>query len=478
MKKKLPITKNKDVVVSWVYTWSKQQDMSIHEQRIVLRILEACQAELKGVKLKDYAGTKRKFEHGLWDVDAQMHVSDVIFSGRDYNEIIAALDSLAGRFFTYEDDEEWWKCGFISNPKYKKRTGIITFRVSNDLWNVFTKFAKGYREFELNKALALPTGYSLRFYMLMSGQVYPLDISLENLKDRLGIPADKYKDKNGKDRIDHFEERVLKPAKAALDGTVYGGADVYFSAITPSASGGQPASAYFMIRDGIPGYAATVALLINLVMYTLSLLTIGLLCMIFKYPLLKNFSGISRIFICLGIVVLIFLALVFYMLLRKGSILYSICDSLIRLFEKIHIIRHGDRLRIKLKNTMKEYQECSNSITGQTGLLIEIFFWNIMQRVSQLLVSFMIFMAVGEGVNKAVDVSVIQCFVAMGSNCVPIPGAMGVADYIMIDGFKQLVGSNAANMELLCRGMTFYGSVITSAVIILIGYIIRKKVAK
>ena len=217
MKKNLPIPKNKDVVVSWVYTWSKQQDMSIHEQRIVLRILEACQAELKGVKLKDYAVTNRKFEHGLWDVDAQMHVSDVIFSGRDYNEIIAALDSLAGRFFTYEDDEEWWKCGFISNPKYKKHTGIITFRVSNDLWDVFTKFAKGYREFELNKALALPTGYSLRFYMLMSGQVYPLDISLDNLKDRLGIPADKYKDKNGKDRIDNFEERVLKPAKAALD---------------------------------------------------------------------------------------------------------------------------------------------------------------------------------------------------------------------------------------------------------------------
>ena len=93
----------------------------------------------------------------------------------------------------------------------------ITFRVSNGLWDVFTKFAKGYREFELNKALALPTGYSLRFYMLMSGQVYPLDISLENLKERLGIPADKYKDKNGKDRIDHFEKRVLKPAKAALD---------------------------------------------------------------------------------------------------------------------------------------------------------------------------------------------------------------------------------------------------------------------
>lgn len=260
----------------------------------------------------------------------------------------------------------------------------------------------------------------------------------------------------------------------ALDGTVYGGADVYFSAITPSASGGQPASAYFMMKDGIPGYATTVALLINLVMYTLALLTVGIVSIIFKYPMLKNFSGLSRFFIGIGIVVLIFLALVFYMLLRKGKILYGICDAVIGLMEKIHVIRQGDKLREKLKNTMAEYQECSNSITGQTGFLAEIFFWNLMQRMSQLLVSFMIFMSMGEGVKKAVDVSVIQCFVAMGSNCVPIPGAMGVADYIMIDGFKQLVGDNAANMELLCRGVTFYGSVLTSALIILIGYMLRR----
>ena len=260
----------------------------------------------------------------------------------------------------------------------------------------------------------------------------------------------------------------------ALDGTVYGGADVYFSAITPSASGGQPASAYFMMKDGIPGYATTVALLINLVMYTLALLTVGIVSIIFKYPMLKNFSVLSRFFIGIGIVVLIFLALVFYMLLRKGKILYGICDAIIGLMEKIHVIRHGDKLRKKLRNTMAEYQECSNSVTGQTGFLAEIFFWNLMQRMSQLLVSFMIFMSMGEGVKKAVDVSVIQCFVAMGSNCVPIPGAMGVADYIMIDGFKQLVGDNAANMELLCRGVTFYGSVLTSAFIILIGYILRR----
>ena len=267
----------------------------------------------------------------------------------------------------------------------------------------------------------------------------------------------------------HFGYRT-----SAMDGTVYGGADVYFSAITPSASGGQPASAYFMIKDGIPGYATTVALLINLVMYTLALLAIGLFCIVFKFHMLSGFSVLSRVFIGIGIIVLIFLAFVFFMLLKKGGILYSICDALIKLLEKIHIVRHGEKLRNKLKSTMAEYQECSNEITGQWKFLMEIFLWNIMQRLSQLLVSFMIFMSVGEGFKQAIDVSVIQCFVAMGSNCVPIPGAMGVADYIMLDGFTQIVGNNAANMELMCRGVTFYGSVITSAVIILIGYFLRK----
>ena len=68
--KKLPInTQNKDVVVSWIYTWARQQEMSIHEQRIILRILEFCQDELKGLKIKD---NLCKLEHNKYDVTIEM----------------------------------------------------------------------------------------------------------------------------------------------------------------------------------------------------------------------------------------------------------------------------------------------------------------------------------------------------------------------------------------------------------------------
>ena len=78
------------------------------------------------------------------------------------------------------------------------------------------------------------------------------------------------------------------PAKRS-HGFVYSAADVYFSAITPSASGGQPASAFFMMRDGMPGAAVMTALLVNLIMYTLAVVTIGLVDVILFPKIFLNF---------------------------------------------------------------------------------------------------------------------------------------------------------------------------------------------
>ena len=58
-------------------------------------------------------------------------------------------------------------------------------------------------------------------------------------------------------------------------GFLYSAGDVYFSAITPSASGGQPASAFFMMNDGVSGAVTTAVLIMNLVFYTEALLTSG-----------------------------------------------------------------------------------------------------------------------------------------------------------------------------------------------------------
>jgi len=209
-------TQNKDIVTSFVYTWARQKEMSILEQRVVLRIMEYASNHLKGIKLKDHM---HKIDLGLFNVTITMPASDVLFNTKmKHHDIEKALYALRSRSFEYRDDNRYTVCGFINNATYVYRSGMITVEVDNRIWDVLSDFTLGFKRFELNKALALPTSSALQFYMIMSGQERPLRLSIAELKNWLGIPADKYT-KDGKDRIDHLEERVLRPVKRMLDDT-------------------------------------------------------------------------------------------------------------------------------------------------------------------------------------------------------------------------------------------------------------------
>lgn len=258
-------------------------------------------------------------------------------------------------------------------------------------------------------------------------------------------------------------------------GTVYGAADVYFSAITPSASGGQPASAYFMLKDNIPGTAVTVVLLVNLIMYTLALLFLGILSCALRFDIVARMSLLSKILIGVGSLVLVIFVIAFYLLLKRADVFYKICNGVLHFLEKIHILRHGEKIRNKLNSTMEDYKKCSESIAGKKVMLFEAFFWNLLQRLSQMAVAFFVFMASDMGIKKAIEVLITQCFVSLGSNCVPVPGAMGVADYIMLDGYENILGEEIATyMELLVRGVSFYECIIVSAIIVVIAFVVGK----
>ena len=72
-----------------------------------------------------------------------------------------------------------------------------------------------------------------------------------------------------------------------------------------------------------------------------------------------------------------------------------------------------------------------------------------------------------------------QIYVVMGSNCVPIPGGMGVTDYLMLKGYQQLMSREAAfQLEMLSRGLSFYVCIFVSLTAVLIGYVTIKRKKK
>lgn len=225
-------TQNKDVTTTFKFVFGRHPDISIDEQRVLARILEYAGQELQGKLMKEVIPTFRRSE---WDaVNMELNVKDFMVTDHwKHDEVQKMLEVLSSRLFTYEDDKVWTTATYISEPFYEKGSGKVTFTVPRLMWWAMKNFAGGYREFELSKALALPTTYSFRFYMLMSGQTRPFNFTIERLFEWLGIPltdttiTDKngnkkevkapYRDKNGKFRIDNIEAKVIKPAKEVLD---------------------------------------------------------------------------------------------------------------------------------------------------------------------------------------------------------------------------------------------------------------------
>ena len=257
---------------------------------------------------------------------------------------------------------------------------------------------------------------------------------------------------------------------------VYGTADIYFSAITPSATGGQPASAYFMIKDGISGGVATAVLMLNLMMYTLSIVVLGISSIFISPSTFTQFNIPSKLLIWSGTAAQIALAVFFMAVLKKGDFIFNCLESLILFLDRKNIIRNTPKKISRLRKAKHDYSSCSEMFSGNYPLLIKAFLWNLLQRFSQIIVPSLLFISLGGTPMDSIKLFSKQCLITIGYNFVPLPGAMGVADYLMLKGFSDIMERNMAfHLEMLSRGMTFYICVSVSGLITFVGYLMQRR---
>ncbi len=272
---------------------------------------------------------------------------------------------------------------------------------------------------------------------------------------------------------------ILKNAghkRSRRNGLIYSTSDVYFSAITPSATGGQPASAFFMIRDGIPTGITTATLVLNLLMYNASIIVLGVISVIISPRGFMAFNGVSKFLIILGFVILSCLSLGFFILLKKERLIFKPVWAILTFLHRHKLIKDVDKKKAALIKVKNDYKMCASMISGRKRILVGAFIWNLLQRASQIMVPMFIYVALGGAKIRMASVFAKQCLITIGYNFIPIPGGMGVSDYLMVDGFNNMMMEHMAfNVELISRGFSFYICVFISGVITLIGYIAGRK---
>lgn len=263
-------------------------------------------------------------------------------------------------------------------------------------------------------------------------------------------------------------------------GILYSAADIYFSAITPSASGGQPASAFFMSRDGISMAQSAVILVTNMLLYTISLAIIGVFGFISSPYVFMGFDTPAKVLIIIGSVFIIGLCVIFILILKKEQWVKKIAVTFISIGAKLHIVRRKETRLNKVEQSIEQYKNCVALINEEKKYMLWALLMNIFQRLALIGTTVFVYLAFGGSALNVNEVISIQSMVLIGVYSVPImPGGIGIADYILINGLKMVPDvASPANLELVSRGISFYCCIILSIIIMVIGYFIQRNVMR
>ena len=154
----------------------------------------------------------------------------------------------------------------------------------------------------------------------------------------------------------------------------YSSADAYYSALTPSATGGQPASAYYMVKDGIDAGSTTFILVFNLLGYTAAIFVLGLAAFVISLFTstggwaFLDFSVLSKVFIIVGVVMQVFLIWLFVACLKHLGAVLKTGGALIALLAKLKFSKKPEILREKLSAMVEKYRYCGEQIKKHRNL--------------------------------------------------------------------------------------------------------------
>ena len=263
--------------------------------------------------------------------------------------------------------------------------------------------------------------------------------------------------------------KLIGHRKTVKECTVYASSDLYFSAITPSATGGQPAAAYYMTKDGVPLSQSSAILVLNVSIYTLGLLVIGLLALFIRPDFYTGFDAKERLCFWLGLGFhgLLILACLLFMFSKRTVLLVG--TLVIRLLSALHIFKDRDAKLAAYRASIANYRACVQIIRENPAIIFRLLFYSVMQRVLLMPITYLTFLACGVEIGF-VDTMVMQAYCTVGASAIPLPGAVGISETLFVDMFSAFPAF-AGQTSLLMYVMILSRSVSGYLAIVFCGYI-------
>lgn len=306
--------------------------------------------------------------------------------------------------------------------------------------------------------LSSPDGFSW-IWIVVALIVYDMNIVIDTIVTQILI------------RTRYPDFRFIDALKVAFVG-------VFFGAVTPSNTGGQPMQLYLMSKMDVCVGFGSACMTQKFVYYQIVTGVFSVLAIIIKFDYFSSaFTNIwTTLFIIIGFLSQSVITALFLVVSFSSKITNKLIKLADKILHKLRFIKNPDKMVKSLKEQVELFHSGNKELYKSKSRMIMLYALVCLQVLAILSVPYFVYLSFDMQsiavMNNQVpltflDAVCIQSFVLFTSNLVPLPGASGGAELAFTMYFGNFFIVGAANKIkpaiLLWRFVTYYGAIIISA---------------
>ena len=241
---------------------------------------------------------------------------------------------------------------------------------------------------------------------------------------------------------------------------------LFWSAVTPSSTGGQPMQIYLLHSMNVEIGYATSRLMQKFLVYQVVLTFISIISVIlnFGYILTNDNIVFMIILLVFGFVSQLAVTLVIVMFSFSPNISRKFIMFFAKVLGKIKIIKNLDSKISDIDKQLDTFHSSNKNIYKKPKLLIPALILTFVQFIAMFLVPYFIYLSFGMTDIGPVQIATSQAFVNLMSGMIPIPGASGAAELGYTAFFGAIfVGGTLKSSALIWRVINYYGVIFATA---------------
>lgn len=250
----------------------------------------------------------------------------------------------------------------------------------------------------------------------------------------------------------------------------------FVSAITPSATGGQPVQMYYMKSDGMPLTISSLVLMVVTIAYKAVLLLIAAFMLITNSDfVMAHIKGIEFIMV-FGVVVNVIIIGFLLVLIFKQAFAKKLIGNTVLWLGRHGLIKNYQNKIKKILTTISKYDQGAEYLKTHKRIMFNVLVITLIQRLSLFAITWAVYKSFNLTGVSAFEIITLQLIISLAVDNLPVPGGLGVSEGIFLLFFEEIFTEKYLTAGLLLsRGFNYYAIIILGGIVTVIAHLTRKK---